>query len=82
MPQLVAHGFRSRPRLRPINPAWRSSAVFQALLAKQSLTVGLSVADRTCVIDQGRIDQGRIVLSGTAAHVAKGGVVVDTYLGR
>jgi ABC-type branched-subunit amino acid transport system ATPase component len=77
MPQLVAHGFRSRPRLRPINPAWRSSVVFQALLAKQSLTVGLSVADRTCVIDQ-----GRTVLSGTAAHVAKGGVVVDTYLGR
>ncbi|MGH7057074.1 MAG: ABC transporter ATP-binding protein [Acetobacteraceae bacterium] len=47
------------------------------LLAEQSLTLGLKAADRAYVIDQ-----GRIVLSGTAAELANDHRVVDTYLGR
>jgi branched-chain amino acid transport system ATP-binding protein len=47
------------------------------LLAEQSLTLGLSAADRAYVIDQ-----GRIVLSGAAAELANDRRVVDTYLGR
>ncbi|MGH7038198.1 MAG: ABC transporter ATP-binding protein [Stellaceae bacterium] len=47
------------------------------LLAEQSLTLGLSAADRAYVIDH-----GRIVLSGTAAELANDQRVVDTYLGR
>jgi len=63
-------------------------SVFQALrklrehgvsvvLAEQSVTLGLSMADRAYVIDH-----GRIVLSGTAAELSGDQRVVDTYLGR
>jgi branched-chain amino acid transport system ATP-binding protein len=63
-------------------------SVFQALrklrehgvsivLAEQSVTLGLSLADRAYVIDH-----GRIVLSGTAAELSGDKRVVDTYLGR
>lgn len=47
------------------------------VLAEQSLTLGLSMADRAYVIDH-----GRIVLSGTAAELSGDRRVVDTYLGR
>lgn len=47
------------------------------VLAEQSLTLGLSMADRAYVIDR-----GRIVLSGTAAELSGDQRVVDTYLGR
>ncbi len=47
------------------------------LLAEQSLTLGLSAADRAYVIDH-----GRIALSGPAAELAQDHRVVDTYLGR
>jgi len=47
------------------------------LLAEQSLTLGLSAADRGYVIDH-----GRIVLSGTANELAEDRRVADTYLGR
>jgi branched-chain amino acid transport system ATP-binding protein len=47
------------------------------LLAEQSLTMGLSAANRGYVLDH-----GRIVLSGTAAELANDQRVVDTYLGR
>ena len=47
------------------------------LVAEQSLTLGLSAADRAYVIDQ-----GRIVLSGNARDLATDHRVVDTYLGR
>ena len=63
-------------------------SVFQALrklrehgvsivLAEQSVSLGLSMADRAYVIDH-----GRIVLSGTAAELSGDKRVVDTYLGR
>lgn len=47
------------------------------VLAEQSLSLGLSMADRAYVIDH-----GRIVLSGSAAELAGDRRVVDTYLGR
>ncbi|HET6183534.1 MAG TPA: ABC transporter ATP-binding protein [Acetobacteraceae bacterium] len=47
------------------------------LLAEQSLTLGLSAADRGYVMDR-----GRIVISGTAAELAADKRVADTYLGR
>jgi branched-chain amino acid transport system ATP-binding protein len=47
------------------------------LLAEQSLTLGLSAADRAYVLDH-----GRIVLSGTAAEMASDQRVADAYLGR
>jgi branched-chain amino acid transport system ATP-binding protein len=47
------------------------------LLAEQSLTLGLSAADRAYVLDH-----GRIVLSGGAAELANDQRIVDTYLGR
>ncbi len=47
------------------------------LLAEQSLTLGLSAADRAYVLDH-----GRIVLSGSASELANDRRVVDTYLGR
>ncbi len=47
------------------------------VLAEQSLTLGLSMADRAFVIDH-----GRIVLSGTATELSNDRRVVDTYLGR
>lgn len=63
-------------------------SVFQALrklrehgvsivLAEQSVSLGLSLADRAYVIDH-----GRIALSGTAAELSGDQRVVDTYLGR
>jgi branched-chain amino acid transport system ATP-binding protein len=47
------------------------------LLAEQSLMAGLSAADRGYVMDQ-----GRIVISGTAAELAEDQRIADTYLGR
>jgi branched-chain amino acid transport system ATP-binding protein len=46
-------------------------------LAEQSLSLGLSAADRAYVLDH-----GRVVLSGTAAELSNDRRVVDTYLGR
>jgi branched-chain amino acid transport system ATP-binding protein len=57
-------------------PVLREQGV-SVLLAEQSLTLGLSAADRGYIIDQ-----GRIVLSGRAAELANDRRVVDTYLGR
>ncbi|HEX7386566.1 MAG TPA: ABC transporter ATP-binding protein [Castellaniella sp.] len=47
------------------------------ILAEQSLTLGLSYADRALVMDH-----GQIVLSGTASELGHDRRVVDTYLGR
>ena len=47
------------------------------LLAEQSLTLGLSAADRGYVMDH-----GRIVIAGTAAELSQDKRVADTYLGR
>ncbi len=47
------------------------------LLAEQSLTLGLSAADRGYVMDH-----GRIVISGSAAELAQDKRVADAYLGR
>jgi branched-chain amino acid transport system ATP-binding protein len=47
------------------------------LLAEQSLTLGLSAADRGYVMDRGHIG-----LSGTAAELSADPRVADTYLGR
>ncbi len=57
-------------------PALRKQGV-SILLAEQSLTLGLSAADRAYVMDH-----GRMVLSGTAAELAGDKRVADTYLGR
>jgi branched-chain amino acid transport system ATP-binding protein len=57
-------------------PVLRAQGV-SVLLAEQSLTLGLSAADRAYVLDH-----GRIALSGTAAELAADHRVVDTYLGR
>ncbi len=57
-------------------PALRTQGV-SILLAEQSLTLGLSAADRAYVMDH-----GRMVLSGTAAELAGDKRVADTYLGR
>ncbi|MGH7121903.1 MAG: ABC transporter ATP-binding protein [Acetobacteraceae bacterium] len=68
-PKIVLAVFQTFPMLR--------AQGVSILLAEQSLTLGLSAADRAYVVDQ-----GRIVLSGTAADLAKDHRVVDTYLGR
>jgi branched-chain amino acid transport system ATP-binding protein len=68
-PKIVLSVFQTFPMLREQGVS--------ILLAEQSLTLGLSAADRAYVIDQ-----GRIVLSGTAAELANDHRVVDTYLGR
>ena len=68
-PKVVMSVFATLPMLRE-----RGVSV---LLAEQSLTLGLSAADRAYVIDH-----GRIVLSGPAAELATDRRVVDTYLGR
>jgi branched-chain amino acid transport system ATP-binding protein len=47
------------------------------LLAEQSLTLGLSAANRAYVLDH-----GRIAISGAASELAHDPRVVDTYLGR
>jgi branched-chain amino acid transport system ATP-binding protein len=57
-------------------PALRRQGV-SILLAEQSLSLGLTAADRAYVIDH-----GRIVLAGTAAELANDQRVADTYLGR
>ncbi|MGH7043660.1 MAG: ABC transporter ATP-binding protein [Acetobacteraceae bacterium] len=59
-----------------IMPLLRAQGV-SVLLAEQSLTLGLSAADRAYVLDH-----GRVVLSGAAAELANDRRVVDTYLGR
>jgi branched-chain amino acid transport system ATP-binding protein len=68
-PKIVLSVFQTFPMLREQGVS--------IPLAEQSLTLGLSAADRAYVIDQ-----GRIVLSGTAAELANDHRVVDTYLGR
>ncbi len=68
-PKVVMSVFATLPMLRQ-----RGVSV---LLAEQSMTLGLSAADRAYVIDH-----GRIVLSGPAAELATDRRVVDTYLGR
>ncbi len=68
-PKIVLSVFQTFPVLREQGVS--------VLLAEQSLTLGLSAADRAYVIDQ-----GRIVLSGTARELAGDHRVVDTYLGR
>jgi len=68
-PKIVLSVFQTFPVLREQGVS--------VLLAEQSLTLGLSAADRAYVIDQ-----GRIVLSGTASELAGDHRVVDTYLGR
>jgi branched-chain amino acid transport system ATP-binding protein len=59
-----------------ILPSLQAQGV-SVLLAEQSLTLGLSAADRAYVLDH-----GRIVLSGTARELANDQRVVDAYLGR
>jgi branched-chain amino acid transport system ATP-binding protein len=57
-------------------PALRAHGV-STILAEQSLSLGLSYADRAFVMDH-----GHIVLSGTARDLENDRRVVDTYLGR
>lgn len=57
-------------------PALRAHGV-STILAEQSLTLGLSHADRALVMDH-----GHIVLSGTAREMENDRRIVDTYLGR
>jgi branched-chain amino acid transport system ATP-binding protein len=68
-PKIVAAVFRILPLLQ--------AQGMSVLLAEQSLTLGLSAADRAYVLDH-----GRVVLSGAAAELAGDRRVVDTYLGR
>ncbi len=68
-PKIVMSVFATLPMLRRQGVS--------VLLAEQSMTLGLSAADRAYVIDH-----GRIVLSGPAAELATDRRVVDTYLGR
>jgi branched-chain amino acid transport system ATP-binding protein len=68
-PRIVLSVFQTFPALRQ-----RGVSI---LLAEQSLTLGLSAADRAYVMDH-----GRMVLSGTAAELAGDKRVADTYLGR
>ena len=68
-PKIVMSVFATLPMLRRQGVS--------VLLAEQSMTLGLSAADRAYVIDH-----GRIVLSGPAAELATDSRVVDTYLGR
>ncbi len=68
-PKIVMSVFATLPMLRQQGVS--------VLLAEQSMTLGLSAADRAYVIDH-----GRIVLSGSAAELATDSRVVDTYLGR
>ncbi|MGH7103820.1 MAG: ABC transporter ATP-binding protein [Acetobacteraceae bacterium] len=68
-PKIVLSVFQTFPMLR--------AQGVSILLAEQSLTLGLSAADRAYVVDQ-----GRIVLAGQAAELAQDHRVVDTYLGR
>jgi branched-chain amino acid transport system ATP-binding protein len=57
-------------------PALRTHGV-STILAEQSLTLGLSYADRAFVMDH-----GHIVISGAARDLENDRRVVDTYLGR
>lgn len=68
-PKIVLAVFQTFPMLREQGVS--------VLLAEQSLTLGLSTADRAYIMDQ-----GRIVLSGTARELANDHRVADTYLGR
>ncbi|MDA8108683.1 MAG: ABC transporter ATP-binding protein [Betaproteobacteria bacterium] len=68
-PKIVLSVFKTLSKLREHGVS--------VLLAEQSLTLGLSMADHAFVIDH-----GRIVLSGTAAEISSDRRVVDTYLGR
>jgi len=68
-PIAVKAVFETLPRLREQGVS--------TILAEQSLTLGLSYADRALVVDH-----GDIVLSGTAHELANDRRVVDAYLGR
>jgi branched-chain amino acid transport system ATP-binding protein len=68
-PKMVLSVFQTLPKLREHGVS--------IVLAEQSLTLGLSMADRAFVIDR-----GRIVLSGSAAELSVDRRVVDVYLGR
>ncbi len=68
-PRIVLSVFQIFPELRRQGVS--------ILLAEQSLTLGLSAADRGYVIDH-----GRIVIAGTAAELQADRRVADTYLGR
>ncbi len=67
-PKVVLSVFQTLPKLQ--------SQGVSILLAEQSLTFGLSVADRAYVIRD-----GRIVLSGSPAELAADTSVVKAYLG-
>jgi branched-chain amino acid transport system ATP-binding protein len=68
-PIAVKAVFETLPRLREQGVS--------TILAEQSLTLGLSYADRAFVMDH-----GHIVLSGTTRELENDRRVVDTYLGR
>ncbi|TAM83274.1 MAG: ABC transporter ATP-binding protein [Candidimonas sp.] len=68
-PIAVKAVFETLPRLREQGVS--------TILAEQSLTLGLSYADRAFVMDH-----GQIVLSGTTRDLENDRRVVDTYLGR
>jgi branched-chain amino acid transport system ATP-binding protein len=68
-PKIVLALFQTFPELRRQGVS--------ILLAEQSLSLGLSAADRGYVVDH-----GRVVLAGTAAEPAADKRVADTYLGR
>lgn len=68
-PKIVLAVFQILPMLREQGVS--------VLLAEQSLTLGLSAADRAYVLDH-----GRVVLSGSAQELSNDRRVVDTYLGR
>jgi branched-chain amino acid transport system ATP-binding protein len=67
-PKIVQSVFQTLPKLQ--------SEGVSVLLAEQSLTFGMSVADRAYIIRE-----GRIVLSGTPAELAADKDVVKAYLG-
>jgi branched-chain amino acid transport system ATP-binding protein len=67
-PKVVLSVFQTLPKLQ--------AQGVSVLLAEQSLTFGLSVADRAYVIRD-----GRIVLAGTPAELAADKSVVKAYLG-
>src|SRR5487761_2788972 len=68
-PKMVLSVFEILPKLRDHGVS--------IVLAEQSLTLGLSMADRAFVIDQ-----GRILLAGTAAELSGDRRVIDAYLGK
>ncbi|HSU04943.1 MAG TPA: ABC transporter ATP-binding protein [Acetobacteraceae bacterium] len=68
-PKIVLAVFAALPMLR--------AQGVSVLLAEQSLTLGLSAADRAYVMDH-----GRVVVSGSATEMRDDHRVVEAYLGR